>query len=72
MKGSESLCVEVGEVRRCHVWVKLRCTWLEPGPSGMRVPSTMGCFGVHEGDFRDVTGESDEELVEFDFRGVTG
>ena len=72
MKGSESLCVEVGEVQRCHVWVKLRCTWLEPGPSGMHVPSVMGRFGVHEGDFRDVTGESGEELVEFDFWGITG
>jgi hypothetical protein len=38
----------------------------------MRVPSVARRFGVHEDDFRDVTGESDEELVEFDFRGVTG
>ena len=27
---------------------------------------------MHEDDFRDVTGESDGELVEADFRGVTG
>ena len=26
---------------------------------------------MHEGDFRDVTGESDGELVEADFRGIT-
>ena len=32
----------------------------------------MGRFGVHEDDFRDVTGESGGELVEADFRGVTG
>ena len=28
--GSKSLCVEVRRVRRCHMWVKLQCTWLEP------------------------------------------
>ena len=28
--GSESLCIEVGKAQRCHVWVELRCTWLEP------------------------------------------
>ena len=28
--GSKSLCVEVRGARRCCVWVKLRCTWLEP------------------------------------------
>ena len=27
---------------------------------------------MHEDDFRDVTGESDGELVEADFRGVIG
>ena len=27
---------------------------------------------MHTDDFRDVTGESDGELVEADFRGVTG
>ena len=27
---------------------------------------------MHTDDFRDVTGESDGELVEVDFRGVTG
>ena len=27
---------------------------------------------MHADDFRDVTGESDGELVEVDFRGVTG
>ena len=32
----------------------------------------MGRFGVHEDDFRDVTGESDGELVEADFQGITG
>ena len=32
----------------------------------------MGRFGVHEGDFQDVTGESDGELVEADFWGITG
>ena len=32
----------------------------------------MGRFGVHKDDFRDVTGESDGELIEADFRGVTG
>ena len=32
----------------------------------------MGCFGVHEDNFRDVTGESGGELVEADFWGVTG
>ena len=32
----------------------------------------MGHFGVHEDDFRDVTGESGGELVEADFGGVTG
>ena len=71
VKGSESLCVEVGEVRRYHVWVELRCTWLEPGPSGICVPSVVGRFGVHEDDFQDVTGKSDGELVEANFRGVT-
>ena len=30
------------------------------------------CFGVHEDDFRDVTGESDGELMKPDFWGVTG
>ena len=29
-KGSESLCVKVRKTRRCHVWVELWCTWLEP------------------------------------------
>ena len=72
VKGSESLCVEVEEVRRCHVWVELQSTWLEPGPSGIYVPSVVGRFGVHEDDSRDVTGESDRELVEANFRGVTG
>ena len=32
----------------------------------------MGRFGVHEDDFRDVTGESGGELVEADFWGITG
>ena len=32
----------------------------------------MGRFGVHKDDFRDVTAESGGELVEADFRGVTG
>ena len=32
----------------------------------------MGRSGVHEGDFWDVTGELGGELVEADFRGVTG
>ena len=27
---------------------------------------------MHTDDFRDITGESDRELVEADFRGVTG
>ena len=27
---------------------------------------------MHKDDFRDVTGESDGELIEADFRGVTG
>ena len=54
------------------MWVELRCTWLEPGPSGICVPSVVGRFGVHEDDFREVTGESDEELVEANFWGVTG
>ena len=27
---------------------------------------------MHKDDFRDVTGESDGELVEVDFRGITG
>ena len=72
VKGSKSLCVEVGEVRRCHVWVELWCTWLELGPSGICVPSVVGHFGVHEDDFQDVTGESDGELVEANFQGVTG
>ena len=27
---------------------------------------------MHKDDFRDITGESDGELVEADFRGVTG
>ena len=27
---------------------------------------------MHEDDFRDVTGESDGELIEADFQGVTG
>ena len=27
---------------------------------------------MHTDDFRDVTGESDGELVEVDFRGITG
>ena len=27
---------------------------------------------MHEDDFRDITGESDGELVEADFRGITG
>ena len=27
---------------------------------------------MHTDDFRDITGESDGELVEVDFRGVTG
>ena len=42
------------------------------GPSGICVPSVVGCFGVHEDDFQDVTGESDGELVEANFWGVTG
>ena len=54
------------------MWVELRYTWLEPGPSGIRVPSVVGRFGVHKDDFRDVTGESDGELVEANFQGVTG
>ena len=54
------------------MWVELWCTWLEPGPSGICVPSVVGRFGVHEDDFRDVTGELDGELVEANFRGVTG
>ena len=54
------------------MWVKLRCTWLEPGPSGIGAPSVVGRFRVYEDDFRDVTGESDGELGEADFRGVTG
>ena len=54
------------------MWVKLRCTWLEPGPSGIGAPSVVGHFRVYEDDFRDVTGESDGELGEADFRGVTG
>ena len=29
-KGSESLCVEVRKAQRCHVWVELQYTWLEP------------------------------------------
>ena len=36
------------------------------------MPSVVGRFGVHKDDFQDVTGESDEELVEANFRGVTG
>ena len=32
----------------------------------------MGHFGVHEDDFQDVTGKSEGELVDADFRGVTG
>ena len=32
----------------------------------------MGRFGVHTDDFRDVTSESDGELVEVDFWGITG
>ena len=32
----------------------------------------MGRFGVHTDDFLDVTSESDGELVEVDFQGVTG
>ena len=35
------------------------------------MPSVVGRFGVHKDDFRDITGESDGELVEADFRGVT-
>ena len=31
----------------------------------------MGCFGVHEDDFWDITGESGGELVEAGFWGVT-
>ena len=27
---------------------------------------------MHKDDFRDITGESDGELVEADFRGITG
>ena len=54
------------------MWVELRCTWLEPGPSGIGAPSVVGRFRVYEDDFRDVTGESGGELVEADFRGVTG
>ena len=33
--------------------------------------SIVGCFRVHKDDFRDVTGESDGELMEADFQGVT-
>ena len=54
------------------MWVKLRCTWLELGPSGIGASSVVGRFGVHEDDFQDITGESDGELVEADFQGVTG
>ena len=32
----------------------------------------MERFGVHEDDSRDITGESDEELVVANFRGITG
>ena len=53
------------------MWVELRCTWLELGPSGIGAPSVVGRFRVYEDDFRDVTGESDGELGEADFRGVT-
>ena len=42
--------------------VKLQCTWLEPGPSGLGAPSVVGRFRVYEDDFWDVTGESDGEL----------
>ena len=62
------LCIEVRGARMCHMWVELWCTWLEPWPSGICAPSIVGCFGVHEDDFRDVTGESDGELVKADFR----
>ena len=30
------------------------------------------CFGVHEDDIWDITGESDGELMKAGFRGVTG
>ena len=53
------------------MWVELRCTWLEPGPSGICVPSIVGCFGVHEDDFQDVTSKSDGELMKADFWGIT-
>ena len=70
--GSESLFVEVRGARRCHVWVELWCTWLEPLPSEICAPSVMGHFGVHKDDFWDITSESDGEMVKADFWGVTG
>ena len=32
----------------------------------------MGHFGVHKDDVRDITGESDGEMVKADFQGITG
>ena len=34
--------------------------------------ASWGCFGVHEDEFQDVTGESGGELMKADFWGVTG
>ena len=34
--------------------------------------ASWGCFGVHEDDVQDVTGESDGDLMKTDFWGVTG
>ena len=36
------------------------------------MPPALWDVSVHTDDFRDVTGESDGELVEVDFQGVTG
>ena len=51
--GSESLCIEVREAWRCHVWTMLQGTWVEPYPSEEDAPESwrdvLGWSGVTSG-----------------------
>ena len=47
--GSKGLCVDIREVQRCCMWVKLRGTWLKPCPSGIHPPNVGETFQSVEG-----------------------